>query len=192
MTARDKDRILAEIMAYKPHQEIEGLAEVLPELEYEGYVEVWWDVQHKPIRVKLSDKGKVFIANGGYAMQSRERVKVGIKKSAKRILEDITIFIISFYLGWLLKGCTPDDNTAPSSPEPSETHSLNRDSTRLSTESSLVLNEDSAASRAKSRAVISESSASTRRNDATAIPLTDTSAIHSSSIKPSSASPSGK
>lgn len=41
MTARDKDRILTEIKANKSHYEIEGLKEVLPKLEAEGYMEVW-------------------------------------------------------------------------------------------------------------------------------------------------------
>lgn len=86
MTARDKDRILAEIMAYKPHYEIRGLNEVLPELESEGYAGVWRDEQHKPIQVKLSDKGKHFVASGGFSAQRRTKIMVSVRKVAKWLL----------------------------------------------------------------------------------------------------------
>lgn len=178
MTARDKDRILAEIKAYKPHYEIEGLAEVLPELEAEGYVDVWWDEQHKPIRVKLSHKGKYFIENGGYAKRNKKQFTASTKRLISRIAEGVAIALLSGYLGWLLKGWTLHDNTAPSQAEPIEQKSRSADSVGLSNDASLLLKQDSVASRAKSRAVISESSANTRLIHSTCIPSKDMSARH--------------
>lgn len=75
-----KDRILVEIKANKPHYEIEGLYDVLPELESERYVDVWWDEQHVPIRVKLSDKGKYFVAKGGFFTQRKQHIKAKIQR----------------------------------------------------------------------------------------------------------------
>lgn len=80
MTARDKDRILAEIKAYKPHNEIEGLAEVLPELESDGLVDVWRDEQRKPIMVRLSDKGQLFVSKGGGTAQRKQKVKAKMRQ----------------------------------------------------------------------------------------------------------------
>ena len=61
MTARDKDRILAELKEYKSHHKIGGLKKLLPELETEGYVKVWKSEQHNPTMVRLTNKGNVFL-----------------------------------------------------------------------------------------------------------------------------------
>lgn len=84
--AKAKDRILAEIKAGAHHREIEGLRKVLPELETEGYVDVLRDEQHKPIRVKLSDKGRYFVSSGGYKKQRKTEIKASARKAAKWIL----------------------------------------------------------------------------------------------------------
>lgn len=86
MTAHDKDRILAELKVYKPHNEIEGLYEVLPELESEEYVEVWRNEQHNPISVRLTSKGNTFVENGGYKARRKYRIKANVKKAAKWFL----------------------------------------------------------------------------------------------------------
>lgn len=86
MTARDKDRILAELKAYKPHNEIEGLKDLLPDLEAEGCVKIWRNEQHSPIMVRLTGKGVMFVENGGYKAQNKYRIKANAKKAAKWFL----------------------------------------------------------------------------------------------------------
>ena len=81
MTAYDKDRILAELKAHKPHNGIEDLAEVLPKLEAEGYVKVWSNEQRKPISVRLTDKGQAFVENGGYTAQRKQHIKAKMQRS---------------------------------------------------------------------------------------------------------------
>lgn len=84
--AKAKDRILAEIKAGAHHREIEGLRKVLPELESEGLVRVWWDMQHSPIKVKLSDEGKLFVKAGGYTALRNQYIKAKMRKLALWLL----------------------------------------------------------------------------------------------------------
>ena len=83
MISRDKGRILAEIKAYKPHNEIEGLNEVLPELEAEGYVNVWRDEQRAPISIRLTDKGQAFVNSRCNGKHNKQRIKANVRKGAK-------------------------------------------------------------------------------------------------------------
>lgn len=70
--AKEKDRILAQIKAFKPHNEIEGLSKHLYDLEQDGYISVWYDTEKKPITIRLTNKGKAFLESGGYMAVKRK------------------------------------------------------------------------------------------------------------------------
>lgn len=84
--AKEKDRILAEIMAYKLLNEIEGLDKHLPELERSELVKVWRNEQGKPISVRLTKHGECFIADGGYKAAAIAKRRANVKKSLKWFL----------------------------------------------------------------------------------------------------------
>ncbi len=177
-TAREKDRILAEIKACKPHGEIEGLYNMLYSLERDGMVDVLYDSERKPIRIRLTRNGEELIAKGGYAKMRTKRAKNKIGSSVARISEAVIIALLSGYFGWLLRGFTQSDNTASLQAEPIEQNSIREDSTALSTEASLLLKHDSVDNRAKSLTTISDSSANTLLIDSTGTPTRETSALH--------------
>ncbi len=79
--AKEKDRILAQIKAFKPHNEIEGLSKHLYDLEQNGYISVWYDTEKKPITIRLTNKGKAFLDSGGYT--ARHKAERKSKLSAK-------------------------------------------------------------------------------------------------------------
>ncbi len=195
--AKDKDIILAEIKACKPPGEIEGLHNMLYSLECDGMVDVLYDSEHKPIRIRLTRNGEDLIAKGGYAKMRTKRAKSKICSSVARISEAVIIALLSGYFGWLLRGFTQSGNTASLQAEPIEQNSISEDSMALSTEASLLLKHDSVDNRAKSLTTISESSAKTLRIDSTCTPSSDTSAVHLDKVPFSPAvgdksTPSGK
>lgn len=70
--AKEKDRILAQIKAFKPHNEIEGLSKHLYDLERDGHISVWYDTEKNPITIRLTNKGKAFLDSGGYTTARRK------------------------------------------------------------------------------------------------------------------------
>lgn len=78
---KEKDRILAEIKAFTPHNEIEGLSKHLYDLEQDGYISVWYDTEKKPIAIRLTNKSKAFLDSGGYT--ARHKAERKSKLSAK-------------------------------------------------------------------------------------------------------------
>ncbi|WP_300811558.1 hypothetical protein [uncultured Duncaniella sp.] len=98
-SAKDKDRILAEIKAYTPHQQIEGLDKYLPELELEGLVDIWLDEQGKPITVRLNKCGQDFIKAGGYGSKVKRKRNSTIKELGYKALTAPMKFAV-----WLLGG----------------------------------------------------------------------------------------
>ena len=189
---KDKDRILAQIKAFTPIAEIEGLSKHLHDLENDGYVKVERSSRLEPYLIRLTASGKSFLESGGYMARDKRNRTRNAKKTLLRIVEKVAIALISGYCGWLLRGFIPENNTAPSSPEPAQPYSLSADSIRLSSASQRLLNDESVPSRAKSRTVISDSSASTRRTLSIGTPDKDMSAAHSSNFDESKAMPSGK
>ena len=185
MTAHDKDCILANIKARKSHYEIERLAEILLELEAEGLVDVWWDTQHKPIDVKLSNKGKAFIDNGGYSKLYKNRQRQKIRKSILsplgRIIEAVVIAVLVLIAGWWLK----ESYGISDNPEFKEQNRCIEDSTFLSSASHRGLKEDSIASCTKSPPKSLDSSDSVRERCCTQMWEIDTSAVPLYSIKSS-------
>lgn len=87
--AKEKDRILAQIKALNPHNEIEGLSKYLCDLERDGHVKVWRDEQHKPIDVKLTEQGKRLVADGGYQTQRKRKAKESALKAVKWFLATV-------------------------------------------------------------------------------------------------------
>ena len=176
--AKEKDRILAQIKARKPHGEIVGLHNMLYSLERDGMVDVVYDSERKPIRIRLTRNGEELIAKGGYAKMRTKRAKNKIGSSVARILEAVIISLLSGYFGWLLRGFTQSDNTASLQADPIEQNSISEDSIALSTEASLLLKHESVDNRAKSLTTISDSSANTLLIDSTGTPTRETSALH--------------
>lgn len=87
--AKEKDRILAQIKTFKPHNEIEGLNKHIDELVKDGYVKVWRDEQSRPIDVKLTGDGKDFLDSGGYSALIKQKVKATALKAVKWFLATV-------------------------------------------------------------------------------------------------------
>lgn len=79
--AKEKDMILAQIKAFKPHNEIEGLSEHIYDLERDGYITVTYDTEKNPIIVRVTTNGKTFLDSGGYTARHKSERKS--KLSAK-------------------------------------------------------------------------------------------------------------
>lgn len=185
--AKEKDRILAEIKAFKPLNEIEGLRRHLYDLEQAGFITVKYDTEKNPIFIRITTNGKAFLESGGYARLSKAQTRSSAKRLFLRIIENVAVAMISGYAGWMLRGCTQSDN-----PECTDASVLINDSTSLSQRSSSGLNEDSVASRAKWSGVSLDNAKSTLDNDSMRILEIETSAKHSNVRDESKAMPSGK
>lgn len=92
--AKEKDRILAQIKAFKPHGEIVGLKQYLASLKADKLLDIWYDEQRQPISIRLSDKGKDFVKNGGYAAQRNRKIKAVALKFAKWFLAGLILAAI--------------------------------------------------------------------------------------------------
>lgn len=190
--AKDKDRILAEIKAFTPHQQIAGLDRYLSELEREGLVKIWPNEQHEPIIIRLTKYGQEFVKAGGYsALQKQDRAKSirqGLTSTTGRIIEASIIAALTIIIAWWLNSSYGvSDN-----PVGSEQNALNQDSTSLSLQQSSGLKADSVASLGKSADTCRESSLSTLDRHSIGIPVNETSAKHSSVREESNPTPSGK
>lgn len=86
--AKEKDRILAQIKAFKPHNEIEGLNKHLYDLERDEYVSAVRDEQGDLIVVRLTPLGKNFLDNGGYSKRIHS-IKPKVKKSILWLRKEI-------------------------------------------------------------------------------------------------------
>lgn len=185
--AKEKDRILAEIKAFKKLYEIAGLSKYLYDLERDGYVKVSRDTEKNPFLLRLTDSGKTFLESGGYTRLSKVQTKHSAKRLFLRVIESVAVALVSGCVGWMLRGCFQSDNL-----EGGEANRLINDSTSLSSASQSGLNEDSVASRAKSLTESLDSSASTLASDSMRILEIETSAKHSDVRDESKAMPSGK
>ena len=185
--AKEKDRILAQIKAFKKPNEIAGLSKYLYDLERDGYVKVSRDTEKNPFLLRLTDSGKTFLEGGGYMRLSRAQTKRSAKRLLLRIIENVAVALISGYAGWILRGCVQSAN-----PECGEANRLRNDSTSLSSASWSGLNEDSVASRAKSLTESLDNSASTLASDSMRTLEIETSAKHSNVRDESKPIPPGK
>lgn len=188
--AKEKDNILSELKSGKDIAQIDNALAHISELERDGYVKVAYGEGHRPEAARINERGKSFLAQGGYQAQSRESRTRNLRKSAARIAEAVIVALLSAYAGWLLRGCFPEGNTASGSAEPKEHHPTMPDSTTLSLSSSWV-NAESVASLAKSFKDISDNSASTLRMAITDTPEMDMSAVQLSTSDKLTSTPSG-
>lgn len=185
--AKEKDRILEQIKAFKPHSEIVGLNKHIDEFVKDGYVSGSFATDGSIITLRITPRGERFLENGGYTRLSRAQTKRSAKRFALRIIENVAVALISGYAGWMLRGCVQSDN-----PECGEANRFKNDSTSLSSASWSGLNEDSVASRAKSLTESLDNSASTLASDSMRMLEIETSAKHSNVRDESKAMPSGK
>lgn len=109
-------------------------------LENDGLVKVAYASDKSIITIRLSPRGQQFLEKGGYSRIKRTQVKGNVTNALWCIAEAVLIAIASGYCGWLLRGCTLEDSTAPGRPEPSEHHSIKTSSMRLSSKSLFDLN----------------------------------------------------
>lgn len=72
--AKEKDRILEEIKAFKKPNEIAGLSKHLNDLERNGHVSVWRDEQGGLISVRITQSGKDFL-DGGKCRKTTQKPK---------------------------------------------------------------------------------------------------------------------
>lgn len=190
--AKEKDRILAQIKAFKTPNEIAGLSKHLYDLERDGHVTVWRDEQGDMISLRITQSGKDFLDGGGYAALSKMERSTMIRKAllspVGRIVEAVVVASLVIIVGWWLKDCYGISD----SPECTDANVLINDSTSLSQRSSSGLNEDSVASRAKWSGVSLDNAKSTLESDSIRILEIETSAKHSNVRDESKAMPSGK
>lgn len=108
--SKEKDRILAEIKAFKPHNEIVGLSKHLCDLERAGHVKVWRNEQSRPITVRLKPQGDAFLESGGYSsVKLKSKFPATwhktLRKDLWRLVLAILAAVIATYLskrlGWM-------------------------------------------------------------------------------------------
>lgn len=190
--AKDKDRILAEIKAYTPHEQIAGLDKYLPELERDGLVNVRYNEQHSPIFIRITPKGEDFLRRGGFvSMVAKNKIgklKHFLTSFTGRIIEAIIIALLTLITSWWVT----NSYGLSDSPQCDEHIAEKNDSTFSSRLSSVGLNADSVASLGKSADTCRDSSLSTLDKHSTGIPSKEASAKHSSVRDESNPTPSGK
>lgn len=64
--AKEKDRILAQIKAYKHHSEIVGLNKHIDEFVKDGYASGSFATDGSVITIRITPQGERFLENGGY------------------------------------------------------------------------------------------------------------------------------
>lgn len=105
--AKEKDRILAQIKAFKQPHEIAGLSKFLYDFEQEGHVKVWRDEQVVLISERLTQSGKDFLDSGGYSAKRRliypkvKSVGKGAWAFTSTITSGLIIAYLSKILGWI-------------------------------------------------------------------------------------------
>ena len=110
--ARVKDSILEQLKAFRPHNEIEGLSKYISNLERDGYVSAVRDEEGDLIVVRITSRGKTFLANGGYsAIRQRSKpsklftslktLRTDIWSLAVSIIAGLVIAYLSKRLGWI-------------------------------------------------------------------------------------------
>lgn len=108
--AKEKDRILAQIKAFKPHNEIEGLNKHIDELVKDGYVSGSFATDGSIIVVRITPKGKRFLENGGYVAARRKSIfpptwHKALRKDLWSLILAILAAVIATYLskrlGWM-------------------------------------------------------------------------------------------
>lgn len=100
--AKEKDRILAQIKAFKPHNEIEGLSKYLYDLERDEYVSAVRDEQGDLIIVRLTQRGRNFLDSGGYSKIEKTERRYYSRKLIFKVLSWIFGIIATVIGGWII------------------------------------------------------------------------------------------
>lgn len=100
--AKEKDRILAQINSFTPHSEIVGLEKHISSLKADNLLDVWYNEQQQPISIRLSDKGKDFIKNGGYTAQRNRMIKAVAWKGVRWLLAALILAAIGAIVNTML------------------------------------------------------------------------------------------
>lgn len=98
--AKEKDRILAQIKARKPHSEIAGLNKHLDELVKDGYVSGSFATDGSIIVVRITPKGKRFLENGGYTAARRK--SKSFPASLKPLRKELWVLIWAVIAGLII------------------------------------------------------------------------------------------
>lgn len=105
--AKEKDRILAQIKAFKQPHEIAGLSKFLYDFEQEGHVKVRRDEQGVLISVRLTQSGTDFLDSGWYSAKrwliypKVKSVGKGVWAFALTVISGLIIAYLSKRLGWI-------------------------------------------------------------------------------------------
>ena len=80
-SAKDKDRILAQIKARKHHSKIVGLNKHLDALVKDGYISGSFATDGSIITIRITPQGERFLENGGYAAldKAARKSKLSVK-----------------------------------------------------------------------------------------------------------------
>ena len=92
--AKEKDRILTQIKAFKSLDEIEGLSKHLYDLEQMGFITVKYDTTKNPIFIRITTNGKAFLESGGYTARHKSERK---SKISAKVWASIT-FVLGIVL----------------------------------------------------------------------------------------------
>lgn len=105
--AKDKDRILSQIKAFKKPYEIADLSKYLYDLENDGYVKVTRDAEKKPIMLRLTNNGETFVDSGGYTARHKSERKSKLSAKAIAVIGfvagAIIMKLIDILAEWLCK-----------------------------------------------------------------------------------------
>lgn len=85
-SAKDKDRILAQIKARKHHSEIVGLNKHLDEFVKGGYVSGSFATDGSIITIRITPQGERFLENGGYTARNKADRKSRLSAKAWAVI----------------------------------------------------------------------------------------------------------
>ena len=98
--AKEKDSILAQIKAFKPHGEIAGLEKHLDALIKDRYVSGSFATDGSIIVVRITPKGKRFLENGGYTAARRK--SKSFSASLKPLRKELWVLIWAVIAGLII------------------------------------------------------------------------------------------
>ena len=105
--AKEKDRILAQIKAFQPLENIENLSKYIDELETSKYVHTAKEEGGGIVAVRLTGEGHRFFKNGGYRALAKSERKSRISARGWTLIGavegSVLTELIHILAGWLTK-----------------------------------------------------------------------------------------
>lgn len=101
--AKEKDRILAQIKARKPHGEIVGLNKHIDEFVKDGYVSGSFATDGSIISIRITPQGERFLENGGYAKNRRTEKRSKVKSELWNGLKFVLAAVVGGVIDRLLQ-----------------------------------------------------------------------------------------